>query len=89
MFHFPTSHPLPKKASEVQRFFGAIALSYAPFVIDDSSWKSATESVTVALTLTLGGVRKCNSAGFLIVAGGIRDIEVEYWLEMSYIRGNG
>ena len=32
------------------------------FVIDDSSWKNAAESLTVALTLTLGGVRKCNSA---------------------------
>ena len=26
-----------------------------PIVIDDSSWKSAAESFTVALTLTLGG----------------------------------
>ena len=26
-----------------------------PFVIDDSSWKNAAESFTVALTLTLGG----------------------------------
>ena len=26
-----------------------------PFVIDDSSWKSAAESFTIALTLTLGG----------------------------------
>ena len=26
-----------------------------PFVIDDSSWKNADESFTVALTLTLGG----------------------------------
>ena len=34
-----------------------------PIVIDDSSWKNAAESFTVALTLTLGGVRKCNSAG--------------------------
>ena len=33
-----------------------------PIVIDDSSWKNAAESFTVALTLTLGGVRKCNSA---------------------------
>ena len=34
---------------------GAIALSYPPIVIDDSSWKNAAESFTVALTLTLGG----------------------------------
>ena len=33
-----------------------------PIVIDDSSWKNAAESFTVALTLTLGGVQKCNSA---------------------------
>ena len=26
-----------------------------PFVIDDSLWKNAAESFTVALTLTLGG----------------------------------
>ena len=26
-----------------------------PIVIDDSSWKNAAESFTVALTLTLGG----------------------------------
>ena len=32
------------------------------FVIDDSSWKNAAESFTVALTLTLGGVQKYNSA---------------------------
>ena len=32
-----------------------------PIVIDDSSWKNAAESFTVALTLTLGGVRKCNT----------------------------
>ena len=39
------------------RFVGAIALSYPPppIVIDDSSWKNAAESFTVALTLTLGG----------------------------------
>ena len=37
-----------------------------PIVIDDSSWKNAAESFTVALTLTLrGGVRKCNSADLL------------------------
>ena len=37
-----------------------------PFVIDDSSWKNAAdESFTVALTLTLRGVQKCNSATFL------------------------
>ena len=46
---------------------GAIALSYPPIVIDDSSWKNAAESFTVALTLTLGaggggGYKKCNSA---------------------------
>ena len=34
---------------------GAVALSYPPIVIDDSSWKNAAESFTVALTLTLGG----------------------------------
>ena len=34
---------------------GAIALLYPPIVIDDSSWKNAAESFTVALTLTLGG----------------------------------
>ena len=34
---------------------GAIALSYPPIVIDDSSWKNAAESFTVALTLTLRG----------------------------------
>ena len=36
---------------------GVIALSYnppPPNVIDDSSWKNAAESFTVALTLTLG-----------------------------------
>ena len=41
----------------------AIAPSYLPprFVIDDSSWKNAGESFTVALSLTLGGyVRKVN-----------------------------
>ena len=37
-----------------ERFIGTIALSYPPIVIDDSSWKSAAESFTVALTLTLG-----------------------------------
>ena len=41
---------------------GAIALLYPPIVIDDSSLKNAAESFTVALTLTLGGVRKCNRA---------------------------
>ena len=34
---------------------GAIALSYPPIVIDESSWKNAAESFTVALTLTIGG----------------------------------
>ena len=36
---------------------GTIALLYppSPIVIDDSSWKNAAESFTVALTLTLGG----------------------------------
>ena len=34
---------------------GAIALLYPPIVIDDSSWKNAAESFTVALTLTVGG----------------------------------
>ena len=29
-----------------------------PIVIDDSSWKNAAESFTVALTLTLGGGTK-------------------------------
>ena len=28
-----------------------------PIVIDDSSWKNAAESFTVALTLTLGGTK--------------------------------
>ena len=37
---------------------GAIALSYPPIVIDDSSRKNAAESFTVALTLTLGGGTK-------------------------------
>ena len=36
-------------------------------VIDDSSWKNAAESFTVALTLTLRGVRKCNSADFSVL----------------------
>ena len=36
--------------------------TFVPPVIDDSSLKNVTESFTVALTLTLGGVRKCNSA---------------------------
>ena len=27
--------------------------------------------------------------GFFIVAGDIRGIEMEHWLEMSYIHGNG
>ena len=41
---------------------GTIALSYPPPpVIDDSSLKNAAESFTVALTLTLGGTKKCNS----------------------------
>ena len=35
--------------------YGAIALSFPPIVIDNSSWKNAAESFTVALTLTLGG----------------------------------
>ena len=40
------------------RYIGAIALSYPPpIVIDDSSWKNAAESFTVALTLTLGGYK--------------------------------
>ena len=34
---------------------GAIALSYPPIVIDDSSWKNTAERFAVALTLTLGG----------------------------------
>ena len=48
---------------------GAIALSYtSPFVIDDSSWKNATESFTVAPILTLG---KYESAIAPVVIGEI------------------
>ena len=56
-----------KKHKKQGTSWGAIALSYPPppIVIDDSSWKNAAESFTVALTLTLGGVRKCN-APFLV-----------------------
>ena len=66
------SSTLLKKRKSFQQVKGyiakisAIALSYphpspAPIVIDDSSWKNAAESFTIPLTLTIGGVRKCNS----------------------------
>ena len=43
--------------SENEDILGVIALLTPPppFVIDDSSWKNAAESFTIALTLTLGG----------------------------------
>ena len=50
---------------------GAIALSYPPpfpIVIDDSSWKNAAESFTVALTLTLGGYESAIAPYFVILA---------------------
>ena len=62
MFHATIAHNMYlyikdlKKDCQVEKF-GAIALSYPPppIVIDDSPWKNAAESFTVALTLTLGG----------------------------------
>ena len=72
---------------------GAIALSYPPIVIDDSSWKNAAESFTVALTLTLRGVRKCNSAGFWLccesilfsISSELRFVKSVRFFERSYI----
>ena len=43
--------------SENEDILGAIAISCPPFVIDDSSWKNAAESFTIALTLTLRGYK--------------------------------
>ena len=43
-----------------------------PIVIDDSSWKNAAESFTVALTLTLGGYESAivpNQVHILIIVG--------------------
>ena len=50
-----------------------------PIVIDDSSWKNAAESFTIALTLTLGGVRKCNSTGSFTVYFKIMPFWGTYW----------
>ena len=53
----------------------AIALSYPPppppIVFDNSSWKNAAESFTVALTLTLGGYESAIAP------------EMKHWLEMG------
>ena len=49
--------------------YGAIALWYPlPFVIDDSSWKSAAESFAITLTLTLGSYESA-IALFLLTSG--------------------
>ena len=44
---------LEKRRSE--NFRALLHFRTPPIVIDDSSWKNAAESFTVALTLTLGG----------------------------------
>ena len=44
---------------------GAITLSSPLIVIDDSSLKNATESFTVALTLTLGGYESATAPKYL------------------------
>ena len=67
--------------------FGTIALSYPPPpIIDDSSWKSAAETFTVALRggEGEGGVRKCNSAEFPIMAYLSDKYYTEYLKSISY-----
>ena len=62
LLHNFTYSVITSPTCSIGRGGGTVALSYPPIVIDDSSWKNAAESFTVALTLTLGGLRKCNSA---------------------------
>ena len=53
------------------------------FVIDDSSWKNAAESFTVALTLTL----KCNSSDFYRTMRLNRDLAIgNFDEEMLYLK---
>ena len=55
-------------SSTIQPWFSsAIALLYPHIVIDDSSWKNAAESFTVALTLTLGEYESAIAPVFLPV----------------------
>ena len=46
---------LEKRRSE--NFRALLHFRIPPIVTDDSSWKNAAESFTVALTLTLGGTK--------------------------------
>ena len=65
----PPSKSITKKSSICRKYrhksIGAIALSYPPFVIDDSSWKNVAESFAVALTLTLGGYESAIAPNYL------------------------
>ena len=61
---------------------GAIALSYPPIIIDDSSWKNMAESFAVALTLTLGG----GEGGYKSAIAPILYPEEFFWLGASIYR---
>ena len=50
---------------------GKIVPPPPPIVFDNSSWKNAAESFTVALTLTLGGYESAIA------------LEMKHWLEMG------
>ena len=71
--------------------FGAIALSYPPIVIDDSSWKNVAESFTVALTLTLGGYESAIAPEFfrLLLKVDICSVckcnYLQTWLSILYL----
>ena len=49
----------------VDHFSALLHFRPPPIVIDDSSWKNAAESFTVALTLTIGGYKSAIAPIFL------------------------
>ena len=63
---------LQNEAASMRLYFGRYCTFVPPppfpIVIDDSSWKNAAESFTVALTLTLGGYESAIAPYFVILA---------------------
>ena len=62
---------LQNEAASMRLYFGRYCTFVPPpfpIVIDDSLWKNAAESFTVALTLTLGGYESAIAPYFVILA---------------------
>ena len=75
-----------KKHKKQGTYWGAIALSYPPpppIVIDDSSWKNAAESFTVALTLTLGGYESAIAPKFRVKNVWTRLIPIKSFFDIK------